>query len=264
MVESVKFVSRSELGWPASAAPEQLTTKGVKVHYEGTDVECKDHDDCVALVKAIRKSHLANTKENYSDIAYNILVCLHGYVFEGRGRRKRTGANGNQDLNRAHYAVCALLGSKGDTVPSDAMVEGIKDAIAYLRSYGAGKEIKGHKDGYATACPGPALYALVKAGKLEPDAAPKPPAKPAPHYAAYPGKSFFRLGKKHPIFKELGKALVKAGYKGYQVGPSDTFERGDLKAVAWFQRKQGWSGDDADGYPGPETWKRLKVAQPKK
>lgn len=258
----MKWISRSDLGWPASAAPDQLTTKGVKVHYEGTRVSCESHADCVALVKSIRKSHLANAAENYSDIAYNLLVCRHGYVFEGRGKRKRTGANGNQDLNKAHYAVMALLGSSGDTKPTDEMVEGIKDAIAYLRSNGAGKEIKGHRDGYATACPGEPLYALVKGGKLEPDAvAPKP--KPKPVYAPFPGKGFFRLGKRDPIITEMGKALVRAGYKGYKVGPGPEFTRADIKAYAWWQRKLGYAGSDADGYPGAASWAKLKVAKPK-
>ncbi|ATW69320.1 endolysin [Streptomyces phage Manuel] len=233
----------------------------MKVHYEGTRVDCDTHAECVSLVKAIRKSHLANKVENYSDIAYNLIVCKHGYVFEGRGKRKRTGANGNQALNQAHYAVMGLLGSSGDTEPTDEMVEGIKDAIAYLRSNGAGKEIKGHRDGYATACPGGPLYKLVKSGKLEPGTAVT--AKPKPVYAPFPGKGFFRLGQKHDLITELGKALVRAGWKGYKVGPGREFTRTDIKAVAWFQRKQGWSGSDADGYPGPETWKRLKVAQPR-
>jgi hypothetical protein len=259
---TVKFVSRQELGWPASAAPDQLTAKGVKVHYEGTTVSCDDHSDCVNLVKAIRKSHLANTRENYSDIAYNLIVCRHGYVFEGRGKRKRTGANGNQDLNKAHYAVMALLGSKGDTAPTDAMIEGIKWAIAYLRSAGAGKEIKGHRDGYATACPGEPLYALVKGGKLEPDV--KTPApKPKPVYAPFPGSGFFRLGKRHPLITEMGKALVRAGYKGYKVGPGPEFTRADIKAYAWWQRKLGYTGSAADGYPGKASWDKLHVSQPK-
>lgn len=254
----VTFVPRSELGWPASAAPEQLTTKGVKVHYEGTPVHLNSHGECIQEVKDIRESHLANKEENYSDIAYNFLVCKHGYVFEGRGKRKRTGANGNQDLNRAHYAICGLLGDSGDTNPTPEMVEGIKWAIAYLRGYGAGREIRGHRDGYATACPGGPLYALVQNGGLEPDSSPNPPT-PSPVYAPFPGAGFFYLGRTSPLIKRLGEACVRAGYTGYQIGPSDKFERGDIKAVAWFQRQQGWSGDDADGYPGPETWKRLKV-----
>lgn len=264
----MKWVSRSALGWPPSAAPSQASARGVKVHYEGTSVDCDNHDECVSLVKAVRKSHLANKVENYSDIAYNLLVCRHGYVFEGRGRGKRTGANGNQALNQAHYAVMALLGSKGDTEPTPEMVSGIKEAIAYLREHGAGKEIKGHRDGFPTACPGGPLYALVQSGALEPGKAsapkpiPKPSAKPKPSYAPFPGNSFFKKGKKHPLVTSLGKALVKAGWKGYKVGPGPTFSETDRKAVEWFQKKQGWSGKDADGYPGPETWKRLKVPRP--
>lgn len=257
-----KFVTRSELGWPASAAPDQPTAKGVKIHYEGTAVSNETHSDCVASVKAIRKSHLAHPTENYSDIAYNYLVCQHGYVFEGRGKGKRTGANGNQELNRAHYAVMALLGNKGDTTPSAPMIDGIRYAVALLRKNGAGKEIKGHRDGFATACPGEPLYALVKAGKLEP--VPKTPVpKPKPVYAPFPGSSFFRLGKTHPLVTELGKALVRAGYKGYASGPGPEFTRADIKAVAWYQRKLGYSGSDADGYPGKTSWDKLKVSQPK-
>lgn len=257
----MKWVSRTDLGWPASAAPDQLTAKGVKIHYEGTDVSCETHADCVDLVKAIRKSHLANPQENYSDIAYNLVVCRHGYVFEGRGKRKRTGANGNQDLNKAHYAVMGLLGSKGDTTPTDEMIEGIKDAIAYMRSNGAGKEIKGHRDGYATACPGEALYALVKAGRLEPEVKTSAPA-PKPVYAPFPGVGFFRLGKTHSIITQMGKALVKAGYKA-QYTPTDEFTRADIKAYAWWQRKLNYTGKAADGYPGADSWKKLHVAKPK-
>lgn len=256
----MKFVTRAELGWGASKAPDQATTKGVKVHYEGTEVRCATHDACVSLVKAIRKSHLANTAEGYSDIAYNLLVCRHGYVFEGRGKRKRTGANGNQELNRAHYAVMGLLGSEGDTSPTPEMIEGIKDAIAYLRSYGAGREIKGHRDGYATTCPGEPLYALVRAGKLEPGVL-TPGPKPQPVYAPFPGQGFFRLGQNHPLVLAMGKRLVAEGYKGYAVGPSSKFERGDIKAYAWWQRKLGYSGTAADGYPGKTSWDRLKVPQ---
>lgn len=87
--------------------------------------------------------------------------------------------------------------------------------------------------------------------------------KPTPVYAPYPGVGFFKLGRRHALITELGRALVKAGYKGYKQGPGPTFTLADKRAVTWFQKKQGWSGADADGYPGPETWKRLKVAKPK-
>nr|WP_233841792.1 peptidoglycan recognition family protein [Streptomyces microflavus] len=177
----MKLVTRSQLGWPASAAPSQSTTRGVKVHYEGTPVSIRlltDHDACIAEWKAIRRSHLANTVENYSDVAYNYAACPHGYLLEGRGLRRRTGANGNQALNQAHYAIVGLLGSSGLTEPPELMLSAIRDGIDLLRKNGAGSEIKGHRDGYATACPGGPLYAWVQAGAPRP-VAPKP-AEPIP------------------------------------------------------------------------------------
>lgn len=163
----MKLVTRAQLGWPASAAPAQSTTRGVKVHYEGTAVSLAfltDHDACLTEWKAIRKSHLANTAEGYSDVAYNYAACPHGFLLEGRGIGRRTGANGDQALNRAHYAIVGLVGSSGLTEPTDAMLSAIRDGIDLLRKNGAGTEIKGHRDGYATACPGGPLYAWVQKG----------------------------------------------------------------------------------------------------
>lgn len=180
----MKLVTRAQLGWPASAAPTQTSTRGVKVHYEGTPVSTRlleDHNACIAEWKAIRASHLANTTENYSDVAYNYAACPHGYLLEGRGIGKRTGANGNQALNQAHYAILGLVGTTGITRPTDAMLNAIRDGIELLRKNGAGTEIKGHRDGYATSCPGPALYAWVQAGAPRPTAAaPTTPTPTAP------------------------------------------------------------------------------------
>lgn len=88
-------------------------------------------------------------------------------------------------------------------------------------------------------------------------------ARPTPVYAPYPGDGYFFIGRTSKLVTELGKALVRAGYKGYKQGPGPVFTFADKKAVKWFQEKQGWTGSDADGFPGRETWKRLKVAKPK-
>lgn len=252
------YVSRRELGWPASAAPDQVDpVKGVKLHYEGTPVPEEDHSRCAKRWTEIRNSHLANTKEGYSDVAYNWAVCNHGVIFEGRGLGKRTGANGSQPLNRAHYAILWMGGTKGVVTPSSSAVASIKELIQYLRAHGTGSEIKGHRDGYATSCPGDPLYKLVKDGKLEPD-------KPKPvEYAPFPGAAYFKIGRTSKLVTELGKSLVRAGWKGYRFGPGPVFTGTDKKAVKWFQEKQGWTGSSADGIPGPKTWERLKVHKPK-
>lgn len=163
-----EFISRKDLGWPASAAPLKThATKGVKIHYEGTYSPVRDHSYCKSYWTGIRNSHLANTKENYSDVAYSFAVCRHGAVLEGRGLGRRTGANGNQALNADHDAVCVLYGTNDDSVTA-SVVSGVRWVIQYLRDHDTGKEIKGHRDGYATACPGDPLYALVKSGTFEP------------------------------------------------------------------------------------------------
>ena len=259
----MKLVTRAQLGWPASAAPIQTSTKGVKVHYEGTPVSTKlltDHDACISEWKAIRKSHLANVKEGYSDIAYNYGACPHGYLLEGRGIGKRTGANGNQDLNKAHYAIVGLVGSEDLTKPTDAMLGAIRDGIELLRQHGAGGEIKGHRDGYATACPGTELYAWVQKGAPRPGGTtpPKPPTPPK--YEPFPGASFFKAGRRSPIIAAMHTRLVAEGCSRYQShANSDLWGSGDERSYAAWQRHLGYSGRSADGIPGAASWAKLKV-----
>ncbi|MGW5175927.1 peptidoglycan-binding protein [Streptomyces sp. NPDC004082] len=265
----MKLVTRAQLGWPASAAPTQTSTKGVKVHYEGTAVSTRlltDHSACIAEWKAIRASHLANKQENYSDIAYNYGACPHGYLLEGRGIGKRTGANGNQALNQAHYAIVGLVGSEGLTEPTDEMLSAIRDGIEELRKHGAGTEIKGHRDGYATACPGGPLYAWVQKGAPRPagDVEPKP-GTTTPVYEPFPGAAFFMagntpaLGKRSAIFTAMGRRLVAVGCGRYQVGPGPTLGTADVASYEAWQRKCGYTGDAAKWPPGKTTWDRLQV-----
>ncbi|MGV2914528.1 peptidoglycan-binding protein [Streptomyces alfalfae] len=166
----MRFVEREDWGAPESSPASYLASaRGVKIHYLGTAYSSRPHSTCDDYVRSIRASHLANRVENYVDIAYTALVCEHGAVFEGRGSHKRPGANGSATLNSRDYAVCALLGSKGLTSPPDAMLTGLCDAIDWLRRDGdAGTWLGGHRDGYATECPGDKLYAWVKKGAPRP------------------------------------------------------------------------------------------------
>ncbi|MFJ6566659.1 peptidoglycan-binding protein [Streptomyces sp. NPDC091292] len=260
----MKLITRQDLGWPTSAAPTQTTTKGVKVHYEGTAVSGKlltDHNACVTEWKNIRKSHLANKTEGYSDVAYNYAACPHGYLLEGRGIGRRTGANGNQDLNRAHYAIVGLVGSSGLTEPTDAMLDAIRDGIELLRKHGAGSEIKGHRDGYATACPGGPLYTWVQKGAPRPeDGTPPPPSKPPAKYQPFPGASWFVMGRRSPIVLAMRKRLIAVGCGRYQSTKNpDVIGTGDKASYEAWQRKCGYTGASATWPPGPTTWNALKV-----
>jgi hypothetical protein len=173
---TIKLVTRSQ--WGAQPSKGSLTyidsTRGVKVHYEGSHVplalaNANQHGKCDDRMRTIQASHLNHPTENYADIAYNYVVCPHGYVYEGRGYHKKTGANGTAALNLKDYAVCAMLGNSGLVKPPDAQLNGIVDAIELLRSKGkAGGWVGGHRDGHATACPGDPLYAWVQKGAPRP------------------------------------------------------------------------------------------------
>jgi hypothetical protein len=74
----------------------------------------------------------------------------------------------------------------------------------------------------------------------------------------FPGAGAFRPGQTNDSVLALGGQLVAKGFgKNYKVGPSRTWGEADRRNVEAFQRSLGWTGRDADGYPGPETWRRL-------
>ncbi|MFJ7902365.1 peptidoglycan-binding protein [Streptomyces sp. NPDC096198] len=260
----MQFVSRSQ--WGARPSRYSLVyiadTRGVKIHYEGTAVpaslaKADNHRLCAGRVRDIQASHLANRMEDYSDIAYNAMVCPHGYVYEGRGAHKKTAANGNQPLNIAHYAVCAMVGDSGLTQPTDAQLNGLRDAVEWLRaSGGAGSEIRGHRDGYATECPGGPLYAWVTKGAPRPGGS--APSKPSA-YEPFPGQGWFKKNPNSPIVTAMGRRLVAEGCSAYGEGPGPQWTESDRQSYARWQRHLGYRGDDADGWPGPSSWAALKV-----
>lgn len=82
--------------------------------------------------------------------------------------------------------------------------------------------------------------------------------KPKPIPPPFPGHDKFGFGKVNKYVTMLGKQLKKKGYGGhYRFGPGPVWTSSDRKAVRAFQLAQGWTGEDADGLPGPLTWRRL-------
>ncbi|MFE7559674.1 peptidoglycan-binding protein [Kitasatospora sp. NPDC057500] len=261
----MQFVSRAEWGArpPRNGHQSVAANRGVKVHYLGGPYSADEHGTCAAYMRKVQNSHMDGN--GWSDFAYNLAVCEHGYVFEGRGRNAQNAANGRPALNRDHFAVLAFVGDSGHTSPTAEQVAGLRDAIAYLRANGAGREIRGHRDGYATDCPGAALYELVTSGALEPDAAPVP--GPAPGQPAEPTPARYRTtingleygyGAHGDHVTAVGEALVRNGYGGhYQQGPGPAWTDADTLNYQAFQHSLGYSGPDADGVPGLVTLQLL-------
>lgn len=172
-------VIESRASW--GARPPRSTsylagTRGVKAHYTGGRVNpdtLADHNACRAAMRNIQAMHMDGN--GWADIGYSMAVCDHDRAMIGRGPHVVPAANG-AGLNSGHYAILALVGNSGVTAITDGMKRAFHGARDYLRQHGAaGTEIKGHRDGYATDCPGPSVYAWVQAG------APLPAVPTVPH-----------------------------------------------------------------------------------
>ncbi|MFJ6680599.1 peptidoglycan-binding protein [Streptomyces werraensis] len=260
---SVKIISRSAWGaraWNGSPAYVPLSSRTeFFIHYDGAHHITATGN---SVPQAIDRQHQA---QGWAGIGYNFVIDQAGNVFEGRGWTKQGAHCPNHNIS----GIGVQIAIGGDQEPSEKALAAAR-ALYDEACKKTGRKLakKGHKDGFATACPGPKLYAWVKAGMPAGDYdAPEAPASEKPASwdgKSFPGASAFKLGQSHPAVTVLGQRLVAHGYgRFYKEGPGPRFTEVDKDATQAFQKAQGWTGSDADGYPGAETWKRL-MAAPKK
>ncbi|MYT71501.1 MULTISPECIES: peptidoglycan-binding protein [unclassified Streptomyces] len=131
------------------------------------------------------------------------------------------------------------------------------------RATQAFQKAQGWSGADADGIPGPTTWSYLVTGKGKDIPAASKGASGAKGSAAakapaFPGRSVFRPGASSAAVTKLGEQLVKKGFgKYYTKGPTPRWGEADRRAVEAFQRAQGWRGAAADGYPGPETWRRL-------
>lgn len=190
-----RIETRAEWGArPPKGTTSLGSTHGVKGHYTGGVVNTGtliDHEKCQAAVRGIQNGHMDGN--GWNDIGYSMVVCDHDVAMIGRGPHVLPAANG-PGLNSGHYAILVLVGTGGVTEITDNMKRAFHGARTYLRTHGnAGTEIKGHRDGYATDCPGPSVYPWIKAGAplpsggggVTPPPDPEPGDQDMPEYYSY-------------------------------------------------------------------------------
>ncbi|MFF8829760.1 peptidoglycan-binding protein [Streptomyces sp. NPDC015131] len=111
----------------------------------------------------------------------------------------------------------------------------------------------------ADGLPGPHTWRLLVTGQGRD--VPAAPGSGAPGTVAappFPGAGHFRPGAVNAHVERLGRQLVKRGFGAhYRSGPGPRWTEADRRNVEAFQRAQGWRGAAANGYPGPDTWRRL-------
>ena len=147
------IISREE--WGARAPRSRSTvTWGARtefvVHYsEGPTTQS---------VRSIQDFHMDGN--GWSDIGYNFLVDVQGRIYEGRGWLT-VGAHA-PDHNSSGIGVC-MIGRNGDaTSAATRSIRALYDEA--VRRSGRNLAKLGHRDVYATSCPGDQLYAWVRAG----------------------------------------------------------------------------------------------------
>ncbi|MEV4284736.1 N-acetylmuramoyl-L-alanine amidase [Nonomuraea bangladeshensis] len=249
---AIDLVSRRD--WNARAPRgdySQLdSAKGVKVHYTGGRVDpgiVSDHGACAALVRSIQTHHMDGN--GWVDIGYSFVACPHRKVFEGRGLHHLPAANG-PGLNAGHYAVLGLVGNTGLVQPTDLILHAILDAVEHVRARGgAGKEIKGHRDGYSTDCPGEPLYAWVRRGAPRPSGGAEPPPS-GPVAPPFPG----RLLSYPPVMRgdDVRTWQGRIRQRGFDLDADGAYGPASRAACLAFQRQQGIADD---GVVGPLTWR---------
>lgn len=171
---TLKLISRAE--WraksPSKGDVTPFTKKGIVIHWEGDGWKFPwDHSTCDDKVRNIQTYHMQN--KGWSDIAYNFLVCPHGYTYEGRGLFKRSAANGDYNVNTLYYAVQCMWGIRAGVEVPTTLLAGAYDTIQYIKNNTAvGSDLLGHRDTNQTSCPGDELYAWVKYGGPNPNPSP--------------------------------------------------------------------------------------------
>ncbi|WP_101791039.1 peptidoglycan recognition protein family protein [Nonomuraea indica] len=157
----MQLVRRAAFGWGASAASYAHPTRGLVIHYDGSDqgLARREHAACVDYWRRTRRFHMGANR-GWSDIGYSYGACPHGYLFEGRGLDRMQAAQPTG--NSTYYSVTLMCGPSED--PTPAQIDAVRELRAWLMDKGVGGLVKGHRDFYSTSCPGDRLYRLVKNG----------------------------------------------------------------------------------------------------
>ncbi|MEU7742550.1 peptidoglycan-binding protein [Nonomuraea sp. NPDC049158] len=235
--------------WLVTIRKQQyLSPRSAASHKRNFEISRDAYDGEIWCPRTENQSWLARRNGSVYFTGNTYVACPHRKVFEGRGLHHLPAANG-AGLNSGHYAVLGLVGNAGLVEPPDGLLNGILDAVEYVRERGkAGKEIKGHRDGYSTDCPGEPLYAWVKRGAPRPGGGGGGPDLPtAP---PFPG----RLLKYPPVTQgeDVRTWQQQMKVRGWEIEVDGAYGSASRDVCRRFQRSV--SIDD-DGIVGPTTWR---------
>lgn len=161
-----KLVTRKAWGARPPRGTTLLRPEAIRflvVHYSASNAdEQADHRNCAGRVRGIQRFHMDDPDRLWNDVAYNWLVCKHGFVYRGRGLRARSAATG--DANDFTVAVCFLgddTAGRADVTPEAQ--QAIRSVLGFVKANAPNLEgVRGHRDFMQTSCPGDELYAFAR------------------------------------------------------------------------------------------------------
>jgi N-acetylmuramoyl-L-alanine amidase len=167
--------ARAPKGGPGALTPSRV--QGAVVHWPGSSSKTPitSREAVASALRGWQNFHMDDRE--WSDIAYQVAVDQVGRVWDLRGLRTQSGANGNADLNETYGAILLVL-IAGEQ-PTEAMKSSVRNVVRDFRDlYGQDAAlIKPHSavrpDG--TDCPGPAARAAIARGDFEPMSDEAPP-----------------------------------------------------------------------------------------
>jgi N-acetylmuramoyl-L-alanine amidase len=152
-----------DLHWACPGGPEYAYVANAIVHHT---VNSNNYGpgDSVGMIRGIWAYHVQSL--GYCDIAYNFLIDNYGTAFEGRMGGIDQPVVGAHALNwNVGTTGIAVLGTFTSVSPSGAVEATLTDLIRWkFKVHGVnpfdepGAHILGHRDTFATECPGQALY----------------------------------------------------------------------------------------------------------
>jgi hypothetical protein len=187
-------------------------------------------------------------------------VSAESYGDRPPATHEHQGSAGAVDGNVHFYGFeCINLGDGKDPWPA-AQLEAIERVSAAIcRHHGwSSKSAIGHLE-WSDYKSDPRGFSMVDMRKRVATRLGQAATPTSPTYEPFPGTDWFKKNPKSAIVTAMGKRLVAEGCSAYSSGPGPQWTDADKASYAKWQRKLGYSGTAADGWPGKASWDKLKV-----
>lgn len=155
------IIDRSRWGGQQTLSVEYviIPVKNIIIHHTVTG-ECSTENECSSTLRNIQNFHMEQLE--FHDIGYNFMIGGDGNVYQGVGWH-RIGAH-TRGYNSRSIGI-ALIGDFSDNLPSQKMLQALKDLLACGVEIGEidrNYKLFGGRQVSGTASPGTRLYRELK------------------------------------------------------------------------------------------------------